>query len=196
MPHFQRGKQLKYFYNGNFLYGLVYTFWRGFNFLGRLIVTWFYRLTMPNLGEGTKFDTGVYIDNPRNIEIGQKCKIGENVYFHSEDPHSKLIIGDAVQVSNGVVIDYTGGVTIKNNVLISANVQILTHDHGIDPHSKPISKQLLIESDVWIGLNSLILHNVRVIGKGVIIGAGSIVTKPVDAMFLIAGNPAKVIRKI
>ncbi|MBL1210157.1 DapH/DapD/GlmU-related protein [Geminocystis sp. GBBB08] len=48
---------------------------------------------------------------------------------------------------------------------------------------------------VWIGANSLILTRVT-LGKGSIVGAGSVVTKDVLEMIIVAGNPARVIRKI
>ena len=51
----------------------------------------------------------------------------------------------------------------------------------------------VIEDDVWIGSNSVILSGVK-IGRGAVIGAGSIVTKNVPKYAIVAGNPAKVIK--
>jgi virginiamycin A acetyltransferase len=53
---------------------------------------------------------------------------------------------------------------------------------------------LVIEDDVWIGHNAIILPGCKFIGRGSIIGAGSIVTKPVSPYSIIAGCPAKKIR--
>lgn len=53
----------------------------------------------------------------------------------------------------------------------------------------------MIEDKVWIGINSTILPGVR-IGYGAIVGAGSVVTKDVPAMTIVAGNPARIIKKI
>jgi len=53
---------------------------------------------------------------------------------------------------------------------------------------------LVIEDDVWIGHNAIILPGCKFIGRGAIIGAGSIVTKPVPAYAIVAGNPAKKLR--
>lgn len=53
----------------------------------------------------------------------------------------------------------------------------------------------MIEDKVWIGINSTILPSVR-IGYGAIVGAGSVVTKDVPAMIIVAGNPARIIKKI
>lgn len=57
----------------------------------------------------------------------------------------------------------------------------------------PKSK-LEIKDNVWIGARAIILGNVRTIGTGAIIGAGSVVTKPVPDYTIVAGNPARIIR--
>ena len=54
---------------------------------------------------------------------------------------------------------------------------------------------LVIEDDVWIGLNAIITCGCKRIGRGAIIGAGSIVTKEVEPYTIVGGSPAKVIRK-
>ena len=61
-------------------------------------------------------------------------------------------------------------------------------DQGFDQE-----KAIVIEEDVWIGTRSIILPGVR-IGKGSIVGAGSVVTKSVPQFSIAAGNPAKVVR--
>ena len=57
------------------------------------------------------------------------------------------------------------------------------------------NKEIIIEDDVWIGFNSIILKGVK-IGRGAIIGAGSIVTKDVEPWTLNVGNPIKAIKKL
>ena len=52
---------------------------------------------------------------------------------------------------------------------------------------------VVIENDVWIGLDAVILSGVR-IGNGAVIGARSVVTRDVDAYSIVAGNPARKIR--
>lgn len=56
-------------------------------------------------------------------------------------------------------------------------------------------KPLIVGHDVWIGREVIILPNVNTIGNGAIIGAGSVVTKDVEPYSIVAGNPAKFIRK-
>ena len=52
----------------------------------------------------------------------------------------------------------------------------------------------VIEDNVWIGINSTILPGLR-IGNGAVVGAGSVVTKDVPAMTIVAGNPARIIKR-
>ncbi|MDD5360373.1 MAG: CatB-related O-acetyltransferase [Sulfurovaceae bacterium] len=63
------------------------------------------------------------------------------------------------------------------------------------PNNDIFSKgDIIIEDDVWIGSNSVILSGVK-IGRGSIIGAGSVVTKSIPAYSIVAGNPATIIKK-
>ena len=92
-------------------------------------------------------------------------------------------------------------ISIGRRCLIAANCQIFDgsgHDLSFDDISNRINtkgntKPIVIEDDVWIGANSIILPGVRV-GRGSIIGAGSVVTKEIPSMVHAAGNPARVIR--
>jgi acetyltransferase-like isoleucine patch superfamily enzyme len=56
-------------------------------------------------------------------------------------------------------------------------------------------KEVIIEEDVWIAGNAIILPGVR-IGRGAIIGAGSVVTKSVPPLWTVVGNPARLLRKV
>lgn len=53
---------------------------------------------------------------------------------------------------------------------------------------------LKIEDDVWIGAKVIVLPGCKHIGKGIVIGAGSVVTKDIPDYAIIGGNPAKIIR--
>jgi len=56
------------------------------------------------------------------------------------------------------------------------------------------SKPIIIEDKVWIGKNTLILKGVK-LGSGSIIAAGSVVTKDVESKSMVAGNPARVVKR-
>ena len=103
-------------------------------------------------------------------------------------------IEDNVSIGRNSKIDFSGGITLKKGVMLSENVVIQTHDHGFDPRSKPIGKPLLIEENVWIGLNTSVLYNVNLISENSIIAAGSLVTKKVEPNSIYAGIPAKFLK--
>lgn len=147
-------------------------------------------------GNGSKMLGKVYIENPRAISIGNGVIISSDVVFSSELQGGWIEIDDNAQINKDVRIDYSGGVIIGKDVLISESVVIFTHSHGINPRSAPIPMPLKVEEGVWIGARAIIGEKVSQIGKGAIIAAGSVVTKDVPANCIVAGNPAKLVRNI
>ena len=132
---------------------------------------------------------------------GQFCRIE---VLTSRDGQKSLIFGDNVQINDACHIASYKHVAIGNNVLIASRVYISDHDHGsftkkslfLKPADREIvQKDVIIEDDVWIGEAVSILKGVRV-GKGSVIGAGAVVTKNVPPYSLVAGVPAKVIKKL
>lgn len=108
-------------------------------------------------------------------------------------PHAKIMIGNHVEMS-GTSIVSNHSVTIGNNVLIGANCQIGDRD-GHSNRYKSSPKPIIIENDVWLGMNVIVLKGVT-IGEHSIIGANSVVTKDIPANSIAAGNPCSVIRTI
>ncbi|RYY32535.1 MAG: CatB-related O-acetyltransferase [Sphingobacteriaceae bacterium] len=92
-------------------------------------------------------------------------------------------------------------VTLGNYTMLAQNVQILGADHNFDQPGMPMTfsgrpplPKTTIGSDVWIGANAIIFTGIT-IGNGSIIASGAIVTKDVPPYSIVAGIPAKVIRK-
>jgi acetyltransferase-like isoleucine patch superfamily enzyme len=122
------------------------------------------------------------------------------VLFNLRTPGSKIIIGDDVGIS-GSTISADTVITIGNRVLIGTGCIISDTDaHPIkaedrtDP-TKTLSKPIIIDDDVFIGARSIILKGVKV-GKGSVVGAGSVVTKDVSPFCIVAGNPAKIVKRM
>ncbi len=122
------------------------------------------------------------------IKPNFKCDYGFNIHFK----------GFALINYNSVFLD-TSPIYIGNNVLIAPNCVLTCAGHAIDPTQRikgySTSAPIIIEDDVWIGASSTILAGVK-IGKGSIIGAGSLVNKDIPPFSIAVGNPCKVLRKI
>lgn len=125
------------------------------------------------IGYNTVIQSGFKFGLKEVLIIGNNCEINENVYIQA------AIIGDYV--------------------LIAQNVSLLAVTHNFSKKDIPIIKQgfskvqpVIIEDDVWIGRNVVILPGIR-LGRGSIVGAGSVVTKNVPAYKIVGGTPARII---
>ena len=117
-----------------------------------------------------------YCDYGSHIEVGDNCFMNYNCCILDV---AKVVIGD--------------------NLQCGPNVSIYTAGHPLHPEARDSALEygigVTIGNSVWIGGNSVILPGVHV-GDCAVIGAGSVVTKDVPAWTVVAGNPARVIRKI
>ena len=157
------------------------------------------RVTRPNLGSagtGVIVQRGVTIRWPGQIRLGDYVRIGRNVEIDSDLHASRLVVGKGTWIGRECRIDFSGGLTIGEGCTLSENVTILTHDHGLSPRSEPCRRPLRIGDHVWIGAHVIILPNVSGIGDHSIIGAGSVVTRPVLPGSSVGGNPARLIHPV
>ncbi len=158
-------------------------------------------------GKGLKFFGKTYIKK----YPGSKIIIGDNCEFFSA-PNSNLIginrncsistLTEAaeIQIGNncgfsGTVIGAFKRISIGDNLKCGANTLITDSDwHPEDPRvGEP--KEVLIGSNVWIGVNVVIMKGVA-IGDNSVIGANSVVTKSVPSNTVAAGNPCRIIREV
>ena len=122
--------------------------------------------------------------------------------FVLQSDESIIHIGRGCGLS-GVTIMCAMKVILGKNVALGANVTIYDNDmHAINPYLRKFdnnnnveAKEVVIEDNVWVGAHSIILKGVH-IGRGAVIGAGSIVTKDVPPLTIYAGNPAKFIKDV
>ena len=157
--------------------------------------TYLMRQNLCSAGKGVVIQRRVVIRYPLQIELGDYVRIGRNVEITSESMSGKLLVGTGTWIGRKCSLDFTGGLVIGENCTLSENVRIFTHDHGLNPRSKPEEMFLKIGSQVWIGANVTILQNVSEIGENSIIGAGSVVTESILPGSIVVGNPGSVIRK-
>lgn len=126
----------------------------------------------------------------------RSCGRNVLVYAGAVFYYPEVSIGDNVMIDSHVRIHHCD---VGSNVMISAGSQLLSGSryHRFDRTDVPIVRQggrmkrIRIGSDVWIGVNSVIMSDV---GDGAVVGAGSVVTKDVAPFTVVAGNPARVIR--
>lgn len=99
--------------------------------------------------------------------------------------------------STGCYYQSMGTIRIGKKTQIAPNVGIITSNHDVyNPDNHTEAKSVIIGDFCWIGMNSLILPGV-VLGDHTIVGGGAVVTKSYeDGNCIIAGNPARVIRKL
>lgn len=147
--------------------------------------------------------------------VNSRIKIGKNCSFRSDFSsnlvginrkcivttlrrNAEVLIGDDSGFS-GTVIAAAGSIRIGSHVLCGANTTITDYDwHGIDPDKRNKAADpnpVVIEDNVWLGLNSVVLKGVT-IGKNSVIGANSVVTKDIPENVIAAGNPCRVIREL
>lgn len=116
-------------------------------------------------------------------------------------PSAEIFIGDNVGIS-GATIYARKGIYIGDNTLIGGNVKILDNDfHPLDIESRNadikeniIAKPIIIGKNCFVGCNALILKG-TILGDGCIVGAGAVVSGKFPSNCVIAGNPARVIKK-
>jgi len=138
--------------------------------------------------------------------------VGENVTVHGKSSFEAnrvfespvLRIGDHTYLGYELRISVGREVTIGRYCYIADRVSIADHDgHPLDADARrrrePVSpdriRPVVIEDDVWIGSRSIILKGVR-IGRGAVVGAGSVVTSDVPPGAVACGNPARVVKQL
>jgi acetyltransferase-like isoleucine patch superfamily enzyme len=102
-------------------------------------------------------------------------------------------IGKNVFINSNLLAMARGGITIEDNVMIAANVQLISNNHDLYDLLVLSCKPVLIRESAWIGAGATILPGVCV-GRHAVIGAGAVVTKDVPDYAVAVGNPAKVVK--
>lgn len=158
------------------------------------------------LGRFVYIDHGVYLHAcPGGIELGDRTFVMHNAELHvfnyRDLPHAFIKVGPRAFIGESVVIRGQGGVTIGEAVLIGPAAQILAINHRFADPSQHIMDQgisgdgIVIEDGAWIGAGAVVLDGVRV-GRGAVVGANSVVTRDVPSRTLVAGAPARIIKRL
>jgi acetyltransferase-like isoleucine patch superfamily enzyme len=145
-----------------------------------------------SVGNNTHLDGLWVIQGKGRIKVGNFCSFRQGTYIGSVD---SIVIGDHVfGAENIFIID-------NNNHPVGPEIR---KSMTLQPPNSPAWKwtrpdvdhaAVIIEDNVWIGRNSMILKGVA-IGKGSIIAAGAVVTKSVPPFSVVAGNPARIVKRL
>jgi len=155
-----------------------------------------------------------------NFGVRNNIEFGERVYCRGiircgtqGREGGRIVIGDDVYIGDDTVISSTNCVKIGKFTMISHGVHIIDSDgHPTDPHLRERdwrivmgrlsgdrpeidSAPIIIGKRVWISFNSIVLQGVT-IGDNAIVAAGAIVVSDVPANTIVAGNPARVVKKL
>lgn len=180
--------------------GLFAAAWRiGSRIEGRL-------LRLRALGEYSVIRPPFTIAGARYIEIGARTLVGRNAMLLALDRYAgetyepSMRIGDDTRIGQNFLASCTGEFRIGSRVVISQNVHVGDTLHRYDDPDVPVIDQpmtrgyVIVADDAFIGVNAVILPNVRV-GRHAVIGAGAVVTRDVPDFCVAAGNPARIIRR-
>ncbi|MFC7216877.1 acyltransferase [Streptomyces polyrhachis] len=160
------------------------------------------------IGEGTRiaFPVGT-VFNEQWIELGAYCIIGQHATLTAGmmpdldlGPEPVLRLGNGVVLGRGSHIVADSPVTIGDDVYCGPYVYITSSNHSYDDPHSPIGRQwprsapVEIGSGSWLGTGALILPGAR-LGRNVVVAAGSVVRGEVPDHAVVAGAPAKIVRR-
>lgn len=126
----------------------------------------------PDMGDGSRVNTPLTVVRAHNVRIGRR-----------------------VIIMNGCLMMSAGGITIDDDAQIAANVQLISNNHDLENRMVITCKPVHICRRAWIGAGATILPGVT-IGENSVVGAGSVVTHDVEPNTVVAGNPARIIKKL
>jgi acetyltransferase-like isoleucine patch superfamily enzyme len=141
-------------------------------------------------------------DWPHRLFIGNGCEIQDLVDFriyHPYDEDNFIKLGDKVFIGHGCAFVCNSKITIGDNCLIASGTTFIDTGHeysiSLTINMQPCTiAEIHIEEDVWIGMSCSILIGVT-IGRGAVVGAGSVVNKSIPPYEVWAGVPARFIKK-
>lgn len=170
-----------------------------------------YMLNGADLGKNVQVRRKLHVLNSKYISVGNDCYFGPDCRIEAwnaylDDRFSpQIVIGNDVRINSTCHIGCINRVIIGNQCLLGSHVMIIDHSHGsnrydemnIHPSERRLNSkgEITIGERCWICENAVILPNVH-IGDEVVVAANAVVTKDVPDRCIVAGNPAKIVKKI
>jgi acetyltransferase-like isoleucine patch superfamily enzyme len=144
-------------------------------------------------------EPGVLVFHPERIELGDDVYVGHDTILKGYHKN-RMVIGKGTWIGQQCFLHSAGGLVIGAHVGIGPGVKILTSAHELGDTRVPILHQPLRFAPVEIGegsdlgVGAIILPGVRV-GRGVQVGAGAVVAEGVPDYAVVAGVPARLLRR-
>jgi acetyltransferase-like isoleucine patch superfamily enzyme len=118
---------------------------------------------------------------------------------------NRLIVGKNCCINDGCLMQCQSGVRLGDNVTISTGAIILARQYKMvdwllqcqkdEPDKEHEEKAVFLNDHTWIGAGAIVLPGVQINGKGVVVAAGTIVTKSVNEDYvLVAGSPMRIVK--
>lgn len=141
--------------------------------------------------------------NPGGISIGAFVSIGAGAVIEALVPDRgvTVTIHDGAYVGHGLRLTAVGEVVIGEEAMLADGCYVSDTNHIYEDVSEPIKRQGLrdgrrveIGRGAWLGIGAVVCGNVR-IGENAVVGARTVVTSDVPAFCVVAGNPARIVRR-
>lgn len=158
------------------------------------------------LGKGVNIGDYVVIDalSKKGVKIGSNVRIGDYTRILCTGSLKKLgvgfEIGDNCGIGENCFFGSAGGISIGNDVIMGQNIRFHSENHNYSDINMPIraqgvtNKGIKIGNDCWIGAGAVFLDGAE-LGDGCVVASNSVVNKRIDNNSIIAGMPAKIIKK-
>ena len=130
---------------------------------------------------GQPLDPTFTLVPPVHVQHGRNTRVGRNVF-----------------INQGCTLMDIGGIDIGDDVLVGPNVSLITAGHPLTPSLRRTgitAAPICVGRNVWIGAGAVVLQGVT-IGEDAVVGAGAVVTRDVPPATLVAGAPARVVRRL
>lgn len=146
-----------------------------------------------------RFGQSLTLQGAGHMRLADGVRLGKGCHLYART--GELVMGENAALNINVVVDADGGtVRIGAHATVGPGTVIRAANHRFDRLDTPIMFQgheygeVVIDDDVWIAANCTVVPGVH-IGRGAVVGAGAVVTKDVEPYTVVAGVPARFIRR-
>ncbi|MFC1671736.1 acyltransferase [Planctomycetota bacterium] len=183
----------------------------------------FYKRLLGTCGSGVVFGRNVTLRHPANIRIGSNVIIDDNVVLDAKGGGDGITLGDNVLIARNTILSCKGGsislgentnigmnclfqaesmIALASNIVVASYCYLVAGgNHGIDRIDIPIIQQppvsrggIVVQDNCWLGARSTVIDGVTV-RRDSVLGAGAVAIRDVPEFCVVAGVPAKIVKR-